>query len=203
MVNGVHAEAPRALQVQRAVINKKALVRRALGNFKRDAKDRFLWFAGADVTRAEENQKVPAKVEGFNAVLIELQWLIVDGTDKVFPGDGNFIENGARVRVFLGLREHKGGELLAGKAALAIKEGAVEIFVQGDLARVKSREREIVAVLKFLPIEVESAGSFFARAAVPTVGQDDATDVPEERGDLSQGRNSYEFWVLLAALPFG
>lgn len=201
MVNRVHAEAPRALQVQRAVINEKALLRRALGDFQRDAKDGLLRLAGPNVTGTEENQKIPPKVKGFNAVLIELQRLIIDGADKVFPGAGNQIEDGARVRVFLGLREHERSELLATEGALAVKQSSVKIFVQGDLTGVESRKRELVAVLKFLPVQMEGVGGVLARAAIPTVGQDDATDVPEKCGDFSQGRNASEFWDLLAAVP--
>jgi len=43
-----------------------------------------------------------------------------------------------------------------------IEQCAVEIFVQGDLSGVKCRKREIVAVLKFFPIEVKSVCGFFS-----------------------------------------
>jgi hypothetical protein len=202
MVNGVHPEAARAFQVQRAVIDEKTMLRRALGDFQRDAKDGFFRLAGTNVTGAEENQKVSAKVEGLNAVLVELQWLIVDGSDKVFSGACDFIKNGAGVRVFFRLREHKGGEFFTRKAALAIKQSAVEILVQGDLSGVESREGEIVAVLKFLPIEVENDRSFFPRTAVPAICQDDTADVPKERGDFSHGRSSLERSLQDSTVPF-
>jgi hypothetical protein len=70
MLNGVHAQTPWALEVQRPVINKKAVLWRALSDFQRDAKDHFFGLPGSNVTRAEKNQKIPAKVEGLNAVLI-------------------------------------------------------------------------------------------------------------------------------------
>ena len=129
MVNGVHSEAPRAFEVQRAVIDEKARLRRALSDFERDPIDRLFGLAGPDVTGAKENLKVPAKVEGLDAVLVELQRFIIDGADKVFPGVRDLIKNGAGFRVFLGLREHEGCEFLASEGALAIEQGPVEIFV--------------------------------------------------------------------------
>ncbi len=140
IVNRVHAEAPRALQIQWPVIDEKTLLWRALSDFQSDAKDGFFGLAGAHVTGAKENQKVPAKVEGLNAVLVEFQRLIIDGADEVFPGARDLIENGAGLWAFLGLCEHEGGELLAGEGALAIEQSAVEIFVQGDLTGVEGRE---------------------------------------------------------------
>jgi len=137
MENGIHAEAPRAFQVQRAVVDEKTLLRRALRNFQRDAKDHLLGLPGPNVTGTEENQKVSSKVEGLNAVLVELERLVIDGAYKVFPGARDLIQNCARLRIFLGLREHEGGELLAREGTLAIKERTVEIFVQGDLSGVK------------------------------------------------------------------
>jgi hypothetical protein len=129
MVNDVHPEAPGAFQVKSAVIDKKTLFWQALSDFQGDAKDHFFGLPVSHVTGAEENQKVSAKVEGLDAVLVQFQRLIINGTDKVFSGARDLIKNGAGLRVFLGLREHEGGELLAGECALAIEQGPVEIFV--------------------------------------------------------------------------
>jgi hypothetical protein len=202
MVNGVHPQAPRAFQVQRPVIDEKAFLGRALRDFKRDAKNRLFGLAGVNITGAEENQKVPSKVEGLNAVLVELQRLIIDGAYKVFPGARDLIKKGARFRVFLGLREHKGDELFAGEAALAIEQCPVEIFIQGDLSGVEGREGKIMAVLKFLPIEAKSVCGFFSRSAVPAICQDDAADVPEQRGDVSQGCSSSEASIYFPGVLF-
>src|SRR5260370_12748307 len=111
-------------------MDEKTLLWRALSDFQSDAKDGFFGLAGAHVTRAKENQKVPAKVEGLNAVLVEFQRLIIDGADEGFPGARGLIQNGAGLRVFLRLREHAAAQLLARKVALAIEQGACEIFGQ-------------------------------------------------------------------------
>src|SRR5712664_1628274 len=175
MMNGVHPKAPRAFQVQGTVINEKTLLRLALGDFQSHAKDQLLGLPGSNVTGAEENEKVPAKVEGLDAVLVELERLVVYGTDKIFPRARELIENGARFREFLGLREHESDEFLACETARAIEQCPVEIFVQGDLSGVEGREREIVAILKFFPIQVKSVCGLLSRSAVPTICQDDAT----------------------------
>src|SRR6267143_303500 len=70
MLNSVHAQAPRAFQVQRPVINEKAVLWRALSDFQSDTKDHFFGLPGANVTGTEENKKISSKVEGLNAVLI-------------------------------------------------------------------------------------------------------------------------------------
>src|SRR6266404_30147 len=102
MENGVHPEAARAFQVERPVIDEKTFFWRALSDFQSDAIDRLFWLTGANVTGAEENKEVSSEIEGFNAVLVELERLVIDGADKVFPGVRDFIENGARFRIFLG-----------------------------------------------------------------------------------------------------
>src|SRR5260370_14835448 len=198
-MNGVHPKAPRAFQVQGTVINEKTLFRRELGDLQSHAKDQLLGIPGSDVTGAEENEKVPSKVEGLDAVLVELQRLVVDGADKIFPGAGDLIENGARLRKFLGLREHESGEFLACETARAIEQCPVEIFVQGDLSGVEGREREVVAILKFFPIQVKNICCFFSRSAVPTICQDDAADVPEQRGNLNQRHSTSGLWVYFPA----
>src|ERR1700719_1108445 len=101
MVNRVHSLAPRAFEVERPVIDKKTLLRLALCDFERHAKNHFLGLPGSKVTRAEENEKIFAQVEGFNAVLVELQGLVIDGADEVFPRTRYLINNCARLRVFL------------------------------------------------------------------------------------------------------
>jgi len=162
MLNGVHPEAPRAFQVERTVIDEETFFGRALGDFQSDAIDRFLRLPGAKVTGTKKNEEVSPQIEGLNAELVEFERLVVDGADEILSGARDLIENGARIREFLGLRKHEGSELLAREAALAIEQGAVEILIQSDLAGVEGRKRKIVAVLKFLPIEVEGCGGFFS-----------------------------------------
>lgn len=45
MVDGVHSQTPRALEVERPVVNENTLLRRTLGNFQSDAKDRLFGLA--------------------------------------------------------------------------------------------------------------------------------------------------------------
>src|SRR6266403_171661 len=160
--NGVHPKATRAFQVERPVIDEKTFFCRALRYFQSDAIDGLLGLTGANVTGAEENEEISAKIEGLNAVLVEFERLVIDGADKVFSGARDFVENGARFRIFLGLREHERDELLAAEAARAIEQSAVEIFIQSDLAGVEGRKGKIVTVLEFFPIEVECRGGFFS-----------------------------------------
>ena len=81
-MNRVHAKAARAFQVERPVIYEKTALGRTLCDFQRDAKNRLFGLAGANVTGAEEDKEVPAQVEGFDAVVVELQRLVIDGAEK-------------------------------------------------------------------------------------------------------------------------
>ncbi len=137
MMNGVHAEAAGTFQVQGAVVDEKASLRRALRDFEGDAENGLLGLARTNITRAKKNLKITAKIESFDAVLVKLQRLIIDSADKIFSGARDLIKNGSDIRVFLGLRKDKGGELLAREATLAIEERAVEGFIQTDLAGIE------------------------------------------------------------------
>ncbi len=83
--------------------------------------------------------------------------------------------------------EHEGGEFFAREFSGAIEEGAVEIFVNGDLAGVEGWKAKIVAILEFFPIDIECFAGGFAGVAIPAVGQDDAADVSEQCGNARHG----------------
>src|SRR5580692_9015329 len=134
-------------------------------------------------------------MKGFDAVLVQFERLVVNGADEIAAGIGKLVQNGARFRVFLGLSEHESSEFLAGEGARTIEQGAVEIFVEGDETGVERGERKIVAVLKFFPIQVESCRGLFSRGAIPSVGKNDATDVPEECCNLRQGCATSGLWT--------
>jgi len=118
--------------------------------------------------------------------------LVVDGTDEIFLGLHRGVENRARFGIFLGLGEHEGGEVLAREFSRAVEEGAIEIFINGDLAGIKCGKGKIVAILEFFPVDVECFAGGFARVTIPAVGHDDAADVPEECGDAAHGEQSFQ-----------
>jgi len=82
MMNRVHPQAPRAFQVQGPIIDKKTLFRLALCDLQGHTKNHLFGLPGSKVTGAEENEKIFAKMESFNAVLVELQRFIIDGADE-------------------------------------------------------------------------------------------------------------------------
>ena len=101
MVNNGHAEAAGSFEIEGAIVNEDALPGLALGDGKRDAKDTFFGLAVVEITGAEEDLKGAAEVEGFDAVLIEFERLIVDGANEIFVGLRAGIENRSRARIFL------------------------------------------------------------------------------------------------------
>jgi len=185
-VNGVEAELSRTLQVQRAIVYKDAFFDVSLRNFEGDAKNCGFWFARMDVAGAEEHGEIATKLERFDAVLIEFEWLVVDGADEVFAGGSDGVEDFARAGKRARLREHKRDELFACEGARAVEERAVQIFLESDLAAIEGGKGEVVAVGKFRPVELESLRRFFTGAAVPAVGENHAADVPKNSVDVGQ-----------------
>src|SRR5215471_4265315 len=146
-----------------------------------------------NIAGAEEDLKTAAKVERFDAVLVQLQRLVVDGADEVAAAGGALIENRTDRGNFSGLSEHEGGELLARKFSRPVEQRPFEVIVQRKLAGIERGKGKFVAVLKVLPVEVKGFGGLLAGIAVPAVGQNDAADVPEKSGDASHERSSLAF----------
>src|SRR5208283_4223710 len=184
MVNYVHAEAPGIFQVQRAIVNEDATLRCALRHLQCDAVNGLFRLARIQVAGAEEKLKIVAQLEGLNAILVEFQRFIVDRSNEILPRPCQGRQDGASLRKLSGLRKHEGGEFFPGERARPVEEGAIQVLVEGDLARVKSGERKIVAVLEILPIELEGLGSFAARIAIPPVRQNDAANIKKNRADF-------------------
>src|ERR1700704_4861494 len=197
-MDGVHSQTPGTFQIQRAVVNEKTLFRRTLRDVEGHAKDQLFRFARSNVAGAEEDQKISSKMKRLNSVLIELQRLIVDGADEIFPGGSDLIENRASFRILFRLGEHERSELLARERARAVEQRSIQIFVEGDEAGIECGEREVVAVPKILPVQVKRIRGFFSRNVIPTVSQDDASNVPEQRSDFRQGRGTSGLRTYLA-----
>src|SRR5579862_2739689 len=61
------------------------------------------------------------------------------------------------------------------------------------MPRIERREREIVPVLKLLPVEMEFLSGIPARVPVPPVRQNHTANVPEQRRNFRQVRDSFHF----------
>src|SRR5271165_1667463 len=187
MVDAVHPQATRIFQIHGPVIYEDALFSRPLRYGQSDAKDGFFRFAGVEITGAEKSGEVAAKVEGFDAVVVQLQRLVIDRSDKILAGARGSGQDRASFRVFPGLGKHEGRELFAGERMRTVEKGAVKILVKGDLPGVESGKSQVVAILKVLPIQLKSVGRLAPRFAIPAIGKNDATDIPKERCNTRQG----------------
>jgi hypothetical protein len=186
MVDDVEPQTTGTFQIERPVVDEDALLRRTLCDLESNPKDRFFGLARTNVARAEEDGEIAAEMKRFDAVLVELEGLVIDGADEVFAAAHRVGEDGARFWIFFGLGKHEGREFFAREQTRSVKKGAIEILIQRDVAGIESGEGQVVAVLKFFVVEMESFRRFPARATAPAVGQDDSANVPEEGGDLSQ-----------------
>ena len=138
------------------------------------------------VTGAEKGGEVLSQVECLDAVIVKFQRFVVNGGYEVLARARGCRKDSAGLGILPGLRKHEGGELFASEGARAVKEGAIEILVQSDLPRIKGRKRKVVAILKILRVQLKGLRGCPPGLAIPTVGQDDAADVPEQRGDSRQ-----------------
>jgi hypothetical protein len=121
IVDVIGSQSPRGLEIQSTVINEHALLRRPLGYLEGHAKNHLFGLPRMHVTRTEENQKIAAQIKSLNTVLIEFQRFVIDRPDEVFAGLRGLFEERPRLREFLGLREHEGGELFPRKRAGTVK----------------------------------------------------------------------------------
>jgi len=186
MMDHVHAQSPGTLQVQRPVIDKDALGRRTLRNFQGHPENRLVRLPGSHIAGAEKRHKITPQVECFDSILIQLQRLVVDRTDQILPRLSRLIQYSPHIRILLRLRKHKPDEFLASELPWPIEERPVKIFVQCDVARIERRKGKIMAVLKLFPVEMKLRRRFPARMAVPSIGQYDSADVPEQRCNFRQ-----------------
>src|SRR5215471_592281 len=186
MLNHVHAEPAGVLQVQGAVVNEHAFFSGPLGDFQSDAEYGFFRFARVQVTGAEKSGEVFSQVKCLDAVIVKFQGFVVNGGYEILVSARGCRKDSASLGILPGLRKHEGGELFAREGARAVKEGAIEILVQSDLPRIKRRKGKIVAILKILPVQLKGLRGCPPGLAIPTIGKDDAADVPEQRGDSRQ-----------------
>src|SRR5262249_1814124 len=82
-MNGLQTKLAGAFKVQRPVVDENAFFRRTLCNFKRDFENRGFRLGCMDVTGAEKYQKIAPQFESFDAVFVEFERLVVDGTDEI------------------------------------------------------------------------------------------------------------------------
>jgi hypothetical protein len=179
-MNHLHAETPGVFEVERAVVDEHGVLGRTLGDVKGDAEDVLFGLAGVQITRAEESFEISAEFKGFDAVVIKLTGFVIDGSDVVFAGAGDGGKDRACLGIFPGLRKHEGGEVLAAEGARAVEESAIEILVEGNLSGIKGGKREVMALAELFPIEPEGLCGSHAGLVIPAVGENDATDVPEQ-----------------------
>src|ERR1700730_17393819 len=67
----VHAQAPRVLQIQRPVIDEHALFRGTLRDFQCHAKNHLFRLARAHIAQTKKHVEVPPQMERLNTVLVE------------------------------------------------------------------------------------------------------------------------------------
>src|SRR5580704_10530020 len=120
MMDNVKSQSAGTFKIEWPVVDKDALFRRAVRDYESNAENGPFRLARIDIAGAEENEKIAPQSKRFDAVLIQLEWFVVDRADKIFAGARGIREDGACIRIFFGLREHKVGELFTRKRTLAI-----------------------------------------------------------------------------------
>jgi len=107
MVNHVHAQPARVLQVQGAVVNEHAFFGRPLGDFQSDTEYGFFRFAAVQVTGAEKGGEVLSQVECLDAVIVKFQRFVVNGGYEVLARARGCRKDSAGLGILPGLRNMK------------------------------------------------------------------------------------------------
>src|SRR5207302_954071 len=136
-----------------------------------------------------------------DAIKIEVSRFVVDGAHKILSGTCQRLREGEDVRHGLRQGKHEVPKGVAREGTSAVENGAVEVFVEGDLSALERRHYHFMPVVEFLFVQMEMLQSRHALSAVPGVGEQDAAYVPEEglngqdislrsRNGLSHARNN-------------
>src|SRR5215475_1032343 len=83
VVNDGQAETLWGFEVEGAVIDENTFFGLTLRDSEGYTEDAFFGLARVDIAGTEEDLKAPAKIESFDAVLIQLERLVVDSADKI------------------------------------------------------------------------------------------------------------------------
>src|ERR1700676_4800362 len=70
VMDHIHPQPPRVLQIQRAVIDEHAFLRRPLGYFERNPENLLLRFSRVQVTRAEKDLELLAQAKRLDPVVV-------------------------------------------------------------------------------------------------------------------------------------
>jgi len=74
-------------------------------------------------------------------------------------------------------------ENFACKWTWAIKHGAIEVFIERNLAALERGNDHLVAVAEFGFVELKVLERLGALGVVPGIGKKNAADIPEKRAD--------------------
>src|SRR3984957_12632753 len=190
VMNHVHPQSPRVLQIQLAVVNESALLRRPLRYLQRDPVDLLLRFSRVQITGAEKDLKVLAQAKRFNSIVIQLSRLIINGCYKIFFDTCHFPQQLPRFRILLRLGEHEGRKFLAGKSPRPVKQRSVQILVEGNLPGIECGEREVMPLSELLPVQLKGLYGFRPGIVIPAVRQNHPADAPKHRCNVCQGNAS-------------
>src|SRR5260221_4050631 len=192
VMDHVHLQSPRALQIQRAVVNEHAFLRRTLRYFQRDAEDFLFRLPCVQVTGAEKNLKILAQAKRLDSIVVQFQRLIINGCDEILLDTRDIAKQLPRLGILLRLSKHERGIFLAGKRPGPVKQGSVQILIQSDLSHIERGKRQVVPLAELFQVQLKGLGGFHPGIVVPAVRQNNPADVPKHCCDVRQGSASWK-----------
>lgn len=185
--DALDAELAGVFHEERAVIEIGHLFRTHLGDIKGEAVDVEVRFAQVDEGGDDEEVDKFPQMEAFDAVDGDFPAFVADNSDAEFEGAFEFSDVFDGFREWTGLFENELLEFVEAEVALFVENGLVEVFLERHFSRLIRVVDEMVTAGHFLEIDPEMFGGFFAEGGVPSIGEEDASDVEEESGDGESG----------------
>src|SRR6267378_4253506 len=146
VMNHIHPQSSGVLEVQRAVINEYALLRRPLRHLQRYPEDLLLRLPRMQIAGAKKDLKVLAQPKRLNPIVVQFPWLIINGCYKIFFDTCYFPKQFACLRILLRLGKHEGRKFFPCESTRPVKKRPVEILVEGNLPGIEGGKREVVPV---------------------------------------------------------
>src|SRR6202021_4229002 len=189
-LNRLQTQFAGAFEVQLPVINHHARGGLPLHDFHHTPVNLNIRFADAEVTRTEKYFEIIFQLKLLDAVFVDFSRLIIERGHDVFAGGRNLPAKFKRLWKWLRLREHEGLEVFRLVVPRPVEHGALYVLIESCLPDLKGVEHQLVAIGEIVPVEMKFLGRSFSRFAVPTVRENHAAIVPEQRLYLSHAAQS-------------
>lgn len=175
------------VDVQWAIIHKAAFIRRVLRDLQGEAIDAFLGLSQSDIAGTDKHVENIAQAVFLDSVLIEFCRFIVERGHQIFAGAGQRSREVQSVIERLRERVDEVCEILSTKGSGTIKNRALQVILERNLASFKRGDQHLVPIFEIQFVQLKMLQGTAPLGTIPPVAQQHAAYVPENGANLRQG----------------